>query len=189
MNLFSSPLPNYLIVPLLYEEAFGSPLFMSQAFGSPLFVSQAIGSPKSPNESPPESPKESSPASSRGSFFMSQAQAAISSLSLRSRASFPSRGSSSPYSSFELIINNALNKYKKRTRNDILTHPLTAQLRSCDSPGDILAILQRQVQGLDQSRNSDERWSRSLEPTVNVLYSMYSFSVTLGEDGLVCLRT
>ena len=77
-------------------------------------------------------------------------------------------------SNFQLIINNALDKYKKRTKNDLLAHPLAAQLQSCDSPSAILAVLQQQVQGLDQSRSSDERWSRWLDPTVNVLYAFSS---------------
>jgi hypothetical protein len=94
-------------------------------------------------------------------------------------------GSSS--SNFQLIINNALDKYKKRTKNDLLVHPLAAQLQSCDSPSAILVVLQQQVQGLDQSRNSDERWSRWLDPTVNVLYAL---SATIGAGvSLVCLRT
>ena len=90
-------------------------------------------------------------------------------------------------SNFELIINNALEKYKKRTKNDLITHPLAAQLQSCDSPNAILAVLQQQVQGLDQSRSSDERLSRWLDPTVNVIYVLSS-TVAAGVS-LVCFRT
>jgi hypothetical protein len=94
---------------------------------------------------------------------------------------------SSSSQNFQLIINNALDKYKKRTKSDLLTHPLAAQLQSCDSPSAILAVLQQQLQGPDQSRNSDERWSRWLDPTINVLYTLSS---TIGAGvGLVCLRT
>jgi hypothetical protein len=90
-------------------------------------------------------------------------------------------------SNFQLIINNALDKYKKRTKNDLLAHPLTAQFQSCDSPSAILAILQQQIQELDQSRSSDERWSKWLGPTVNILHVL---SATLGQGaGLVRLRT
>ncbi|KAI0275612.1 hypothetical protein BGY98DRAFT_1178224, partial [Russula aff. rugulosa BPL654] len=86
-------------------------------------------------------------------------------------------------SNFQLIINNALDLYKKRTRNDLLAHPLVTALQSCNSPSTILAVLQQQLQGLDQSRRSDERWMRWLDPTVNVLYTL---SGTLGEGfGLV----
>ena len=90
-------------------------------------------------------------------------------------------------SNFQLIINNALDKYKRRTKNDLLAHPLAAQLQSCNSPDDILAVLQQQVQGLDRSRSSDERWSRWLDPTVNVLYALSS---TLAAGvGLVCPKS
>ncbi|KAF8477923.1 hypothetical protein DFH94DRAFT_801512 [Russula ochroleuca] len=83
---------------------------------------------------------------------------------------------------FQLIINNALDAYKKRTKNDLLAHPLAPQLQACDSPGAILAVLQQQVQGLDQSR-SDDRWTKWLDPTINVLFA---FSSTLGAGvGLV----
>ena len=81
-------------------------------------------------------------------------------------------------SGFQLIINNALKSYQKHTKNDLLAHPLASLLQDCNSPADILAILQQQVQGLDQSRNNDERWTKCLSPTVNVLYT---FSETLGE--------
>jgi hypothetical protein len=94
--------------------------------------------------------------------------------------------STSSSSNFQLIINNALDSYKKRTKNDLLSHPLAAQLQPSKSPSEILAVLQEQVQGLDQSQRSDERWTRWLNPTVNVLYTL---SATLGEGvGMVRLR-
>ena len=101
----------------------------------------------------------------------------------------PSSSSSSNQASsnFQLIINNALDQYKKRTKNDLLAHPLIPELQSCNSPTAILAVLQRQLQGLDQSQRSDERWTRWLDPTVNVLYTL---SGTLGEGvGLVRFRS
>jgi hypothetical protein len=89
-------------------------------------------------------------------------------------------------SNFQLVINNALKAYEKRTRNDLLAHPLAAQLQTCDSPGAILAVLQQQVQELDQSRSADDRWTKWLDPVVSVLYA---FSATLGEGvGLVSPR-
>ena len=84
-------------------------------------------------------------------------------------------------------MNNALDKYKKRTKRDLITHPLAAQLQSCNSPSAILAVLQQQVQGPDQSRSSDERWSRWLDPTVNVIYVLSS-TLAAGVS-LVCLET
>ncbi|KAI0290287.1 hypothetical protein BC826DRAFT_1187375 [Russula brevipes] len=86
-------------------------------------------------------------------------------------------------SSFQLIINNALKAYEKRTKNDLLAHPLAAQLQDCDSPTSILAVLQQQVQENNQSRTRHETLTSWLDPTVNVLYA---FSATLGEGvGLV----
>ena len=91
-------------------------------------------------------------------------------------------------SNFQLIVDNALKTYEKRTKKDLLAHPLAAQLQACDSPSAILSILQQQVQVLEKSSGSrDDRWTKWLDPTVNVLYA---FSATLGEGvGLVCLRT
>lgn len=86
-----------------------------------------------------------------------------------------------------MVINNALDEYKKRTKSDLLAHPLVAELQSCNSPSAILAVLQQQTHGLDQSRSSDERLSRWLNPTINVLYALSS---TLAAGvGLVRLMT
>jgi len=88
---------------------------------------------------------------------------------------------------FQLLFNNALKAYERRARNDLVAHPLAAHLQTCNSPCAILAVLQQQVQHLDQSRPTDERWTKWLDPTVNVLYSL---SGTLGEGvGLVCLSS
>ena len=93
----------------------------------------------------------------------------------------PSASSSS--SNFQSIFNAALKAYEKKTKKDLLAHPLAAQLQACKSTGDILAILQEKVNEFDQSRSADERLSRWLNPTINVLYS---FSATLGSGvGLV----
>ena len=94
-------------------------------------------------------------------------------------------GPSSP--NFQLIFNNALKAYNKQTNNDILLHPLAADLQACQSPSAILAVLQQQVQELGQSQTSDERLTRWLDPTVNVLFA---FSETIGEGiSLVRLMT
>ena len=94
-------------------------------------------------------------------------------------------GPSSP--NFQLVFDNALKAYEKHTKNDLLSHPLTAQLQACQSPSSILVVLQQKVQELGQSRISDERLTKWLDPTVNVLYA---FSGTIGEGvGLVRLMT
>ena len=88
---------------------------------------------------------------------------------------------------FQQIFNNALKAYEKKTKKDLLAHPLAAQLQACDSPTAVLAVLQQQVHELNQSRNGDDKLTKWLDPTINVLYS---FSSALGEGvGLVSFRT
>ena len=90
-------------------------------------------------------------------------------------------------SNFQLIFDDALKAYEKRTKKDLLTHPLAAQLQRCNSPRSILDILQQQAQELNQSQRRNERWTRWLDPTVNVLHA---FSEILGEGvTLVCLSS
>jgi hypothetical protein len=90
-------------------------------------------------------------------------------------------------SNFQLIVNNALKAYERRTKKDLLSHPLAVQMQTCRSPSSILAVLQEQVQGLNQSQMGDDRLTKWLDPTVNVIHA---FSTTL-ESGvsLVRLRT
>lgn len=92
---------------------------------------------------------------------------------------------SAPSSNFHVILDDALKTYEKRTKKDLLTHPLAAKLQHCNSPSSILDVLQQQVQELNRSQRRNERWTRWLDPTVNVLHA---FSETLGEGvTLVCL--
>jgi hypothetical protein len=87
-------------------------------------------------------------------------------------------------SNFKPIFDNALKAYKKRTKNDLLTHQLADRLENCNSASSILTVLQEQVQELNQSQRSNTKW---LDPTVNVLLA---FSETLGEGvGSVCFGT
>ena len=84
---------------------------------------------------------------------------------------------------FQSIFVASLKAYKKKTKNDLLVHPPAAQLQACKSPHDILAVLQDKVKDFHESRRADERLSRCLSPTINVLYA---FSETLGQSvGLV----
>ena len=95
----------------------------------------------------------------------------------------PSASTSTPSSNFQLIFYAAVKAYEKKTKKDLLAHPLAAQLQACNSPSDILAVLQDKVNEFDQLRSADERLSQWLNPTINVLYS---FSATLGTGvGLV----
>ena len=79
-------------------------------------------------------------------------------------------------SRFQAIFQTALESYQKRTKKDLLAHPLASQLKVCDSTAGIIAILQDQVQEFDKSRSGDERLTKWLGPTVNVLCA---FSATI----------
>ena len=94
-----------------------------------------------------------------------------------------STSASTSSSNFQSIFNAALIAYEKKTKKDLLAHPLVAQLQACNTPSDILAVLQDKVNELDQSMSADEKLSQWLNPTINVLYS---FSATIGAGvGLV----
>ncbi|KAH9060258.1 hypothetical protein EDB87DRAFT_1831520 [Lactarius vividus] len=81
-------------------------------------------------------------------------------------------------SHFQHILNAALKSYQMQTKKDLIAHPLASQLQSCDSTSAILAVLQDQVREFDQVQSGDERLTRWLIPTVNVLYA---FSAAVSE--------
>ena len=90
-------------------------------------------------------------------------------------------------SRFPAIFDAALKSYQKQTKKDLLKHPLASQLKSCDSTSAILAVLQDQVQQFDKSRSGDDRLTRWMAPTVNVLWAFSA--VVSGGVGLVSLHT
>ncbi len=89
-------------------------------------------------------------------------------------------------SNFQLIFDNALRAYERRTKEDLRNHPLADQLQDCNTPSNILDMLQQQVDEFNRSQRRNERWTRWLDPTVKVLDA---FSGTLGQHVTsVCLR-
>jgi hypothetical protein len=84
---------------------------------------------------------------------------------------------STSHSNFASVFNAALEKYKRKTKQDLSKHPLLPRLQSCHSPEAILTVLREQTPEFNQSQNSDDGLTRWVAPTVNVLYS---FSATLG---------
>ncbi|KAI9432271.1 hypothetical protein H4582DRAFT_1117051 [Lactarius indigo] len=86
-------------------------------------------------------------------------------------------------SDFQAIFYAPPKSYEKKTKKDLLAHPLSAQLQTCNSPANILAVLRGQVQQFEQSTYGDDKLTKWLNPTVNALYT---FSAMLGEGvGLV----
>ena len=93
------------------------------------------------------------------------------------------QASSSSTPNYKPIFEKALKEYKKETGKDLTAHPLATQIKACTSPEAILAVLEGKANELDQSRSSDERLTKWLNPTVNILSAL---SATLGQGvGLV----
>jgi hypothetical protein len=91
--------------------------------------------------------------------------------------------SSSSSSILQAIFHASIKEYEKNTKTDLLAHPLMAQLQTCNSPTEILAVLRTQVQQFEQSTSGDNKLTKWLNPTVNVLYA---FSSVIGTGvGLV----
>ena len=81
----------------------------------------------------------------------------------------PATIAASSSSRFQAIFDAALLSYQNQTKKDLFAHPLASQLQDCDSTNAILAILQDQVRQFDKSHSGDERLTKWLGPTVNVL--------------------
>ena len=93
---------------------------------------------------------------------------------------------STSQSNFVPIFNAALEQYKRKTKNDLASHPLLPSLESCSSPEAILSLLRDQIPGFSESQDADDRLTKWVTPTVNVLYA---FSDTLGQGlGLVSIK-
>ena len=94
---------------------------------------------------------------------------------------------STSQSNFASIFNASLESYKRKTKNDLASHPLLPGLQSCESPENVLTVLREQVPAFSQSQSSDDRLTKWVTPTVNVLHS---FSETIGQCvGLVNTKT
>jgi hypothetical protein len=90
-------------------------------------------------------------------------------------------------SQFRSTLNAALKNYEKKAKKDLLTHQLTTQLQTSDSPSAILDEFYKQsnVYEFIKSQGSDESSKQWLSATLTVLCA---FSATLGEGvGLVSL--
>ena len=94
--------------------------------------------------------------------------------------------SSSSTPNFRPIFEKALEEYKKKTGKDLTAHPLAVQINGCDSPEAILIVLEGKANELNHSGSCDDRLTKWLNPTVNILNAL---SATLGQGaGLVSYR-
>ncbi|KAN0141624.1 hypothetical protein V8E53_000086, partial [Lactarius tabidus] len=89
-----------------------------------------------------------------------------------------SQQASSTTPNFQPILDKALKEYKRKTGKELTTHPLAEEINGCSSPDAVLAVLQGKANELNQSQSSDERLTKWLTPTVNVLNAL---SATVGQ--------
>ncbi|KAH9003233.1 hypothetical protein EDB83DRAFT_2682426 [Lactarius deliciosus] len=81
-----------------------------------------------------------------------------------------------PSSNFKSMLDAALDEYKKKTGNDLLSHWLAGELQSCESVDGVLNILRDQAKAFEQS--GDQKLMKWIDPLVHVLYT---FSGALGD--------
>jgi hypothetical protein len=89
-------------------------------------------------------------------------------------------------SNYQSIFDNAIEAYKKKTKKDLCSHPLLDKLQNCHSPDAVLKVLYEQIPDFNQSRGTDDKLTKWLNPTVNVL-CMFS-GVIGGSIGLASPR-
>ncbi|KAI0287860.1 hypothetical protein BC826DRAFT_971919 [Russula brevipes] len=80
-------------------------------------------------------------------------------------------------SNYDLIFENALKAYKKKTGKQLTSDPLLRRLESCNSPDTVLGAIREHIPGFGQSGTRDDPLMNWLNPTVNVLLN---FSETIG---------
>jgi hypothetical protein len=85
----------------------------------------------------------------------------------------------SPSSNFTQIFKNAVDEYKRLTKQDLHTHPFSAALNACDTPDAILDVFRGQAQDYNRFREADDKLMRWLRPTIEVLFTV-SATVALG---------
>jgi hypothetical protein len=90
---------------------------------------------------------------------------------------------STSHTNFASILSAALEKYNRKTKQDLANHPLLPSFQSCNSPEAILTVLREQTPEFNQSQNGDDRLTNWVAPTVNVLYSFFA---TLGISKMQC---
>ena len=77
-------------------------------------------------------------------------------------------------SAFHLKFSEAVRAYNKRTKNDLLSHPLATVFQSCNDPAVALSVLQRSVQVSHRPGVGYEHLKSIVNPTLIGLYAISS---------------
>ncbi|KAH9023546.1 hypothetical protein EDB83DRAFT_1986167 [Lactarius deliciosus] len=81
-----------------------------------------------------------------------------------------------PPSNFKSMLDVALDRYKKKTGDDLFAHWLANELQTCDSVDAVLDILRDQAKAFE--RSGDQKLMKWIDPLVHVLFT---FSGALGD--------
>ncbi|KAH8995230.1 hypothetical protein EDB86DRAFT_1183432 [Lactarius hatsudake] len=120
---------------------------------------------------PFDSPPRATPSSCQSTILHPQSSSTMSS---------PSQ-TISPPSNLKLMLDVALDEYKKKTGDDLFAHWLADELQTCESVDAVLDILRDQAKAFGRSGN--QKLMKWIDPLVHVLYT---FSGALG-DGVSLL--
>ena len=130
---------------------------------------------------------------------------------IRSNVDRIDHGSSSSESNLEAFFEASLDAYEEKTKVNLRTHPLMAELETRKSPDDTLALLDAQVENSEKSTSGnsppdrlallrvkgeefkkstseDIRWTKWLKPIVHVLHAFSSvMGAGAGLVNLICM--
>ncbi|KAF8266092.1 hypothetical protein EI94DRAFT_1803580 [Lactarius quietus] len=70
---------------------------------------------------------------------------------------------------FKLILHDALTKYQKKTKKNLLEYWLATELKSCESTNAVLGILQDQVKAVEGTSAADQKLMKHIGSLVNIL--------------------
>ena len=76
---------------------------------------------------------------------------------------------SSTQAIFISVFDNALKVYEEKTGKDLSSNPLLHRIETCYSPDDIITLLRQQIPRSYKSQSGDDKLTRWLNPTVNVI--------------------
>src|SRR5579863_6697325 len=86
--------------------------------------------------------------------------------------------SSTPNSIFEVILNNALNDYTKKTGIDFAKYDFVKQLETCNSPDEVLWLFRDKAKQFKEYREGNRRLINWITPIVQ---GVHVLSGCLGE--------
>ena len=91
---------------------------------------------------------------------------------------------------YRALFESALKKYEKETGITLVEHPLSIQLRTCDTLESIIAFLQHQTSILtgDELREED-RLMLSIKNTISISTKLFAIATFDYAIGLVCQKS